>query len=289
MMQGIGGHGAPDASQIRNLFRKIDTDSDGKVTRSEFVAGAPDKDSNKAGQLFDALDSQGAGALSENDLLTAFERLSSQMQKTLVRHQEEQNGPPDPSKLFSKLDADGDGNVTREEFVAGRPDHVSEKEAGKLFDKLDKEGSGSLSQSQFETALKEAGPPPPPPGMAAGAPPADGKGGSNSNQVFDELDTNKDGKVSMSEWLAGKPAEVSEEDATAMFEAMDTEGTGSLTKEQLAEGMEKNRPESSTATSTAGNNLVLDNKLLTMLLEAVKSYEKASLKSFASSTTTVAA
>lgn len=90
-------------------------------------------------------------------------------------------GGPDPSELFAKLDSDGDGKVTRDEFVASRPDDVSEEDAGKLYDKIAEksggDGTDGLSQEQFATGLKSAGPPAGG-GAPSGAPPAGGGGGS---------------------------------------------------------------------------------------------------------------
>ncbi|MEO5335453.1 MAG: EF-hand domain-containing protein [Magnetospirillum sp. WYHS-4] len=288
MMQGIGGYGAPDASQIRNLFSRIDTDGDGKVTRDEFVSGAPDADSSeKAGQLFDTLDPQGTGALTENDLLGAFQQMHSQMQAALIQQQEDK-GPPDPSRFFDSLDDDGDGDVSREEFVAGRPEGVSEEDANAFFDELDAEGTGSLTKEQFTEAMKDAAPPP----MAGGPPPGGASGGrddedSQASAFFDDLDTNQDGVVSLSEWLAGQPPELGEEEATAMFEEMDGEGSGALTKEQFVAGMAAGRSDGGAGTEDGAPSL--DNRLIAMLLEAVKSYEKSGLAGLANTTTSVAA
>jgi len=90
---------------------------------------------------------------------------------------------PDAAELFSKLDSDGDGKVTRDEFVSGRPDDVSEEDAGKFYDKIAEnsggDGSSGLSQTQFTTGLQNAGPPSGG-GGASGAPPAGGGGGGGS-------------------------------------------------------------------------------------------------------------
>jgi hypothetical protein len=89
---------------------------------------------------------------------------------------------PDPSELFGKLDSDGDGKVTRDEFVASRPDDVSEEDAGKFYDKIAEnsggDGAKGLSQEQFATGLQNAGPAAGGGGAPSGAPPAGGGGGS---------------------------------------------------------------------------------------------------------------
>lgn len=99
---------------------------------------------------------------------------------------------PDAEELFAKLDSDGDGTVTRDEFVAGRPDDVSEDDAGAFYDKIAEnsggDGSTGLSQTQFATGLQNAGPPAGG-GGASGAPPAGGGGsaGGGSSGSSDEV------------------------------------------------------------------------------------------------------
>lgn len=170
MVQGIGSGGGLDASQIRSLFSKLDADANGSVTRDEFISGAPgDVSSDQAATLFDSLDSSGSGSLSEDDLLSAFERLNSQTQSALIQQQQPPKEPPDPSKMFDDADEDGDGTVTREEFIAARPDDVSEEMAGSLFDKLDSESAGSLTKDEFVTAMEANKPDGPGPGESQNA------------------------------------------------------------------------------------------------------------------------
>ena len=65
-------------------------------------------------------------------------------------------------EMYDKMDADGDGSVTQEEFVAARPDDVTEEMAANLYNNFDTDTSGSLTESEFETAMNQAPPPPPP-------------------------------------------------------------------------------------------------------------------------------
>ena len=64
------------------------------------------------------------------------------------------------SEMYDKMDADGDGSVTQEEFVAARPDDVTEEMAANLYNSFDTDTSGSLTESEFETAMKQAPAPP---------------------------------------------------------------------------------------------------------------------------------
>lgn len=62
---------------------------------------------------------------------------------------------PDPNKVFSRKDADGDGKITLDEFKAGMKEPQAEK-AGKRFSKLDTNRDGTLSREEFTLGMKEA-------------------------------------------------------------------------------------------------------------------------------------
>jgi hypothetical protein len=71
-------------------------------------------------------------------------------------------GKLDKAKLFEKLDADGDGKVTKEEFKKfadqikdrlkgkGKGDKLPELFGEKMFEKMDKDGDGKVTKEEFE-------------------------------------------------------------------------------------------------------------------------------------------
>ncbi|MCM2291990.1 EF-hand domain-containing protein [Allorhizobium sp. BGMRC 0089] len=61
-----------------------------------------------------------------------------------------------------------------------------------------------------------------------------GTGPQSLEDRFKSMDTDGDGKVSESEFLAAKPDNVSTEDATKLFESLDTSGSGSITEDQMS-------------------------------------------------------
>ena len=127
------------------------------------------------------------------------------------------------SEMYGKIDADGDGSVTQEEFVAARPENVTEEMAANLYNSFDSDASGSLTETEFTTATSQTAPPPPP--AAAGS-----SRSSTESESFSELDTNQDGIVSAEELAAARPENVTEEMAANLFNSFDTDGSGGLTK-----------------------------------------------------------
>ncbi len=173
---------------LEQLFSKLDINKDSKVSKDEFIAGKPSEvTDSQAAELFNKIDSAGTGAVSLSDFEQGMKQaqpanlLSNIDADTLLSLLEElsqdgttgtaqASGQSDRfSEMFKKLDSDGDGQLTKAEFVDGRPEEVSEEQAAALFDKLDTEQTGSLSFDDFSTAMAANGPKGPPPG---GLPPA---------------------------------------------------------------------------------------------------------------------
>ncbi|WP_158277409.1 EF-hand domain-containing protein [Opitutus sp. ER46] len=111
-------------------------------------------------------------------------------------------------KLFARIDQDGDGAITAEEFTAAmekRRGPEAEKtaettsDAASAFSAADEDGDGLVSESEFRTAMEamrgQGNPPPPPP-------PAEEEGKGFVNDLFAELDSDGDGAVSLESIVA---------------------------------------------------------------------------------------
>jgi len=260
MTSGIGGLGSFSSARFEKMYSRTDTNADGVVTRDEFIAGVPDDvGADKAGSLFDKLDSESSGALSQSDLATAFQQMSASMQADMMEVQAgNMSGGgkrPDASELFAKLDTDDDGSITRDEFLAGRPDDVSEDQASTFFNKIAGENTDSIDQQSFVAAMQKP----------AGGGGRGDQGGGQSDETFDALDTNEDGVVSLEEFLAGRPDNVSEDQATTLFESLAGEDAESITADQFAAGMQGPPPPELDMTSMSLDDQDLVEKLLTSL------------------------
>lgn len=128
------------------------------------------------------------------------------------------------SKVFSDMDTDTDGSVTKDEFVKGLESKgVSSEDASKQYSAIDKEGTGAITKDDLESAIKSGDFKPPRPqgsgegsseggtqaaGGAGGAGKAGGAGGaggasssSSATKTYEAADKNEDGTVTQQEQL----------------------------------------------------------------------------------------
>lgn len=320
MLHGLSTSAASSAKDLTALFKKLDTNSDNSVSRSEFVVGRPeDVSEDEAGSLFDTLDSSGSGSLGQDSFTSAFGQMSGGMQSVLLQAQESgqsgHGGPPDPEQMFEDLDSDGSGTVTRDEFVAGRPDDVSEDQAGAFFDKIASaagaNSSSGLSQDQLASGLDALGPPPPPPPGDDSTSASDStdtenqlleqllallqqsqtSAGTSQNapdpaKMFEDLDSDGDGTVTRAEFTVGRPSDVSEDQAGSFYDqiasAAGADSSSGLSQDQLAEGMKKaGPPDGSGQSDGTSSQSASTDLLLQELLKAISSYQKTNLLSTA--------
>lgn len=143
------------------------------------------------------------------------------------------------SKVFSDMDTDTDGSVTKDEFVKGLESKgVSTEDATKQYEAIDKEGTGSITKDDLESAIKSGDFKPPRPQGGAGGPQGGGapQGGGG----------------------AGGASSVSASSSTKTYQAADTNEDGTVTQqEQLIYDMAQasKNASSTTSTSSLGNNI----------------------------------
>lgn len=204
----------PTAAEFSSWFNSADTDTDGTLSEAEFVAARPDTvTEEEASSLFAELDIESAGSITEEQLvdgLTAY-------------------GPPPPpvedsssaiAEKFASMDTDGDGKVSKAEFVAARPDGATEAQSEELFNQIDTEGTGSISEEQFADALSSV----------RGAPPPAGGGGSEDSETTTTTRTvNADGSIT----VTVKDAEGNVVSETTTNKAASSEETDGAYKEFL--------------------------------------------------------
>lgn len=96
-------------------------------------------------------------------------------------------------KMFDKIDADGDGKITKEEFVKFLEERAKEKGrgdrigmfAGRIFDRLDGNKDGKLTKEEFAKFRDVIGK------LRGGAGGAGGKGGALRDRLKERLKEKK--------------------------------------------------------------------------------------------------
>jgi Ca2+-binding EF-hand superfamily protein len=141
------------------MFNKMDADKNGSVSKSEFVDSRPKNVSeDQASTMFGKMDTNSTGSISFDQFSAAGPagRTSGNAMSAVM--QLPQGGPdgqgPDASEMFSKMDSDSDGKVTKSEFVSSRPDDVSADMATKMYTSIDTDNTGSITETQLADAMK---------------------------------------------------------------------------------------------------------------------------------------
>lgn len=62
---------------------------------------------------------------------------------------------PNPEEMFKKLDKDGNGSISKEEYMASPQAKKDEAKAAERFGKMDKNGDGSLSKEEMTPKKKK--------------------------------------------------------------------------------------------------------------------------------------
>jgi Ca2+-binding EF-hand superfamily protein len=173
------------AAMRDKLFQKSDADKNGTLSLDEFLSAGQNvpvgsnspgasgaQDTSAATDLFKKIDTNSDGQISKDEVSAFQDKLSAQIQAALTQLQElfgnDQSGKKahhhghrdgSISDLFSKIDADSDGAISKSEFTAFPVDGqtsttdastgtAASDKLGKLFDAIDTNGDGALSKDE---------------------------------------------------------------------------------------------------------------------------------------------
>jgi Ca2+-binding EF-hand superfamily protein len=120
---------------------------------------------------------------------------------------------PDGDKHFKMMDTNGDGKISRAEHAAG---------AKKMFAQCDANKDGIVTATEMDAAMAAQGEKP-------------SAGDKSSAEKIKVIDQNGDGRLTALEHETG---------SEKMFAQMDTDGDGSLSKEECNQGMKKLKKDS---------------------------------------------
>eukprot|EP00794_Sanderia_malayensis_P006766 gene6766-7527_t len=121
---------AGDATKFAtHVFRTFDKDGNGSIDFREFICGLSitchGTKEDKLRWAFNMYDIDGSGTITEDELVEIIKSIYKMMSGTEEgRKEAEDQEPPDvlAAQLFQRMDEDGDGEVTIEEFVEAAKD-----------------------------------------------------------------------------------------------------------------------------------------------------------------------
>lgn len=179
-------------------FDMVDTNHDGFLSKDEIKAEHMKK--------FDAIDANRDGFLTKDEMKAFHE---NQMKKRMGAIQE---------RRIEHLDENNDGVITKDEWVNGpeRARKLMAERMAKRFDELDANHDGKLTSDELKN-MKMHGP--------------DGKGKMGMERPkMQDPDTNKDGKISRSEWAAIP---------MPMFDNADANNDGKISRDEARNAMDR--------------------------------------------------
>ena len=106
-------------------FETLDVDGSGEITAEDLAALADNR--------FDGFDTNGDGSVSQDEFVAAH-----------VARAEER-----AAEMFARLDADGDGALSRDVLESRRG---GERRGARMIERFDTDGSGGVSAEEFEEA-----------------------------------------------------------------------------------------------------------------------------------------
>jgi Ca2+-binding EF-hand superfamily protein len=174
MVNQVGGGGYDVASMWQNLFKKIDTNGDDTLDKSELESIASNLGTSAA-DILTKLDSNQDGTIGKSEFEEALSKLR---EKHPPGPPPQANGGASPEDIFNQMDTDGDGTISKAELKSAMAQMVpGGLDVDKIFKEVDTDNDGVISRTESDVHMekmkeKKEGPPP----VSASSPASDGIG-----------------------------------------------------------------------------------------------------------------
>jgi Ca2+-binding EF-hand superfamily protein len=281
-LSGIGNGGYNPYAIQQSLFNEIDTSGSGSITESslEKAVTTAGGTTTAADALYAKLDPNNTGSVTEQQFSQNLPALpfSNQMGAQMIGLQA-QGWPGAPGgtgpastfaqNLFSQIDQNGDGSITKSELEAAVTKAGGTTQAADaLYAKLDPNGTGSVSEQQFGQGVSQSMPHHHHHGGHSGASDPDSAqnalaslfgalGDSTSTatspaqiaqSLFNEVDTTGSGSITQASLeKAVTAAGGTTAGADALYAKLDPNNTGSVSEQQFAQALAPPSPTGNTA------------------------------------------
>ena len=185
----------PNAKAFQKIVVDLDTNQDETLQRSE----VPESARKEFDSLLKLMDENGDKALSRGELQASGAKLQKIFAANAPSGQPSESGPMMNAERLKRLDKNGDGFISKDEFPNGPPP---------FFDRFDLNKDGKIGPVELQ-AMVSTQP------ISANAGP-----GNDPESRLKQMDKDSDGKISRQEWAG----------AEGMFKRMDKDGDGSLSE-----------------------------------------------------------
>eukprot|EP00915_Cephaloidophora_sp_WS-2016_P007943 GHVH01010980.1.p1 GENE.GHVH01010980.1~~GHVH01010980.1.p1 ORF type:complete len:596 (-),score=92.55 GHVH01010980.1:1001-2788(-) len=138
-----------DVRKAVKLFKSMDVDGDGELTRNELIKGLKEAgwEDDDVDRLLDVVDADGSGAVGISEFIAACYSWTERHVNVLWT-------------AFQKLDKDGDGRLSVEEFAQVANDDGrfgSKRDIKKMLQTLDTNGDGVIDWQEFKDYMLQGG------------------------------------------------------------------------------------------------------------------------------------
>ena len=178
------------------MFERLDQDGDGVVTSDE----VPDEQKERFDRILSRSDQDQDGQLTREEFMAVREQAPS-------RQERRQRGGRrfDPEMMFERMDGNGDGQITRDEWP---------EQAPPMLERMDSDGDGVITREEISNFRPGGG---------------RGQGGRgqpmNLERMFERFDANGDGKITEDELP---------EDAPPLIQRLDRDGDGAVSRDEIS-------------------------------------------------------